>query len=64
MQTMKELTEGHTTLIIAHRLSTVKHVDRVFVFENGRIVQTGTYQELARTEGLFKDLHQRGQVVA
>jgi ABC-type multidrug transport system fused ATPase/permease subunit len=63
MQTMKELTEGHTTLIIAHRLSTVKHVDRVFVFENGRIVQTGTYQELARTEGLFKDLHQRGQVV-
>jgi len=48
-----------TRLAIAHRLSTVTHADRIFVLQAGRIVQTGTYQELANQEGLFLDLMKR-----
>lgn len=62
METMEELTTGHTTFIIAHRLSTVKHVDRVMVFDNGRIVQDGSHKTLSQEEGLFKKLLDEGQM--
>jgi ATP-binding cassette subfamily B protein len=42
--------EGRTTLIIAHRLSTINLADRIVLLEGGRIVATGTHQELLRTE--------------
>jgi ABC-type bacteriocin/lantibiotic exporter with double-glycine peptidase domain len=48
-----------TRVVIAHRLSTILHADRIFVIEAGRIVQTGTYDELIRQEGLFADLAKR-----
>jgi ATP-binding cassette subfamily C protein len=48
-----------TRLAIAHRLSTVTHADRIFVLQSGRIVQAGTYQELASQDGLFLDLMKR-----
>jgi NHLM bacteriocin system ABC transporter ATP-binding protein len=48
-----------TRLAIAHRLSTVTQADRIFVLQAGRIVQTGTYQELASQEGTFLDLMKR-----
>jgi ATP-binding cassette subfamily B protein len=53
---MEELMKTHTTLIIAHRLSTIRNVDKILVFLEGRIVQCGTYKELAQRDGLFKDL--------
>ncbi|MBF0246263.1 MAG: ABC transporter ATP-binding protein, partial [Planctomycetes bacterium] len=53
-EAMAGLMKNHTTLIIAHRLSTVRHVDRVLVFEQGRIVQDGTYEELASIPGIFR----------
>ena len=47
---------GASRLLIAHRLSTVRHADRIVVLSRGRVVQTGTYDELADEEGLFADL--------
>jgi len=47
-----------TTLVIAHRLSSVAHADRVIVLDHGRIIQTGTPAELARVEGLYRRLWQ------
>jgi NHLM bacteriocin system ABC transporter ATP-binding protein len=48
-----------TRIVIAHRLSTIKQADRIFVLSKGHVVQTGTFDELARQEGLFAELAQR-----
>lgn len=53
---MEDLMKTHTVIMIAHRLSTVKNVDKIFVFDKGEIVQSGSYDELSKTEGLFKNL--------
>jgi ABC-type multidrug transport system fused ATPase/permease subunit len=47
---------GRTTIVIAHRLSTVRRADAVAVLEAGRIVQFGTHEELAGREGLYQTL--------
>ena len=48
-----------TRIVIAHRLSTIRDADRIVVLENGRIVETGTYDELIRHDGAFHRLVQR-----
>lgn len=48
-----------TRVVIAHRLSTIKGVDKIFVLQNGRVVQQGTYDELINVDGLFADLAKR-----
>lgn len=48
-----------TRIVIAHRLSTIKNADRIYVMENGRVVQTGTFDDLANEEGLFKEMVDR-----
>ncbi|HEY9696277.1 MAG TPA: NHLP bacteriocin export ABC transporter permease/ATPase subunit [Trichocoleus sp.] len=45
-----------TRIVIAHRLSTIRHADRIYVMESGRVIQQGTFDELATTEGLFARL--------
>jgi ATP-binding cassette subfamily C protein len=45
-----------TRLVIAHRLSTIRHAHRIYVIEAGRIVQQGTFEELAAVEGVFAQL--------
>ena len=45
-----------TALFIAHRLSTIKNCDRVLVIDDGRIVQDGTFADLAATPGLFEQM--------
>ncbi len=55
-EAMEELMKSHTVIIVAHRLSTIKNVDRVIVFDKGKIVEEGTYDELAEKGGAFTKL--------
>jgi ATP-binding cassette subfamily B protein len=55
-ETLWELMQGKTTIVIAHRLSTLLHMDRVLVFDKGDIIQDGSHNHLLRTEGLYKTL--------
>ena len=52
---IEQLFKDKTTITIAHRLTTLKNTDRIFVFERGRIVQEGTFNDLANQKGLFQD---------
>lgn len=55
-KSLETVTRGRTCIIIAHRLSTVKEVDRIIVLENGRIIETGTHRELLVKKGLYSTM--------
>ncbi|TSA33529.1 MAG: ABC transporter ATP-binding protein [Verrucomicrobiaceae bacterium] len=63
-ETMRRVCAGRTTLIIAHRLATVRDCDRILVINNGRVEQDGTFDALFGANGLFKDLVQGQQLQA
>ena len=50
------LAVGRTTLIIAHRLSTIRNAERIFVVDDGKIVEQGTHEELMRRNGIYASL--------
>lgn len=52
-QALDELMKGRTTLIIAHRLATIRKADRIYALSDGKIVEQGTHQDLLQTEGGF-----------
>lgn len=54
--TLAEAAKGRTTVIVAHRLASIQHVDRIFVFEHGRIVAQGTHTELVAEGGLYASM--------
>ena len=57
-QSLTELAEGRTTLVIAHRLATIANADRIVVVENGDVVEQGSHvQLLARQGGRYRSLH-------
>lgn len=59
-QALTRLMKGRTTLVIAHRLATIKNADLILVIQNGQIVQSGKHEELAKqNEGLYYQLLQR-----
>jgi subfamily B ATP-binding cassette protein MsbA len=51
------LMKGRTTLVIAHRLSTIEHADNILVLDQGRIVESGTHQELLLKGELYANLN-------
>jgi ABC-type multidrug transport system fused ATPase/permease subunit len=58
-QALDRLMRGRTTIVIAHRLSTVERADRILVLDKGRIVEEGTHQELLSLGGLYHRLYTR-----
>jgi ATP-binding cassette subfamily B protein len=55
-EALERLMVGRTSLVIAHRLSTVRHADRILVFNHGRIVESGTHDELIHRDGIYRFL--------
>jgi ATP-binding cassette subfamily B protein len=55
-QALKNLKAGRTTFIIAHRLATIRDADLILVFQEGRIIERGTFSELVRRGGFFARL--------
>ncbi len=53
---LDEVMKGRTTFVIAHRLATVRNATRILVFQNGRIIETGTFDELVKRGGAFAEL--------
>jgi ATP-binding cassette subfamily C protein len=56
-ESMRQLSA--TRIVIAHRLSTIRDADRILVMDAGRVVETGTYDELMQADGLFRELAKR-----
>ena len=56
-QNMRKIAEGRTVFVIAHRLSTLRAVDRIVAIERGRVVEDGTHEELVRMGGRYATLH-------
>jgi len=56
-QALDHLISGRTTLVIAHRLSTVQNADRILVLDSGRLVEMGSHAELLAQDGLYKKLY-------
>jgi ATP-binding cassette subfamily B protein len=57
---MERLMVGRTTIVIAHRLSTVRALDRLLVFDRGRVTEEGTHEQLVQREGgIYRRLFER-----
>ncbi len=54
---LEHLMDGRTTIMVAHRLSTIQHADNIIVMHHGRIQESGTHQELLAQNGLYKNLY-------
>ncbi|KAK6016681.1 ABC transporter, ATP-binding protein, partial [Ostertagia ostertagi] len=57
-EALEKAQKGRTTVIVAHRLSTIRNVDQIFVFKNGEIVEQGTHAELMNKKGAFFEMTQ------
>ena len=57
-EALEKLMQNRTTIMVAHRLSTIQHADKIMVMHKGRIRETGTHQELLAQNGIYKKLYE------
>ena len=51
--------QNKTTIIVSHRISSIKHADHIIMIANGKIIEEGNHQELIHKKGEYKSLHQK-----
>ena len=56
---LEEIMKTRTSIIISHRISTVKHADNILVLDDGQIIEQGSHQELLAKRGLYWDIYQK-----
>ena len=59
MQSLMFLAEGKTVVMVAHRLSTVRHMDRILVIDGGRLAEEGTHEELMARNGIYAEMFRK-----
>lgn len=59
LNNLSKISKGVTTIIISHRISSVKHADAIIVLDKGTLIQQGTHQELKNKEGYYKDIYEQ-----
>jgi ATP-binding cassette subfamily B multidrug efflux pump len=59
LNNLKKVMRGKTTIIISHRVSSVKHADEIIVLENGTVAERGTHSELLRVKSLYRQLYEK-----
>ena len=57
-EALETLMTGRTTIMVAHRLSTIQHADKIIVMHKGKIRESGTHQELLDQDGIYRKLYQ------
>lgn len=57
-EALEKLMEGRTTIMVAHRLSTIQHADKIIVMHHGQIEESGTHQELLEQDGIYRKLYE------
>lgn len=62
LQGLKELREDQTTIIIAHRISSLMHADEILVLDEGKVIERGTHSELITNNGWYKDMYDKQQL--
>lgn len=59
LQNLERITKNKTTIIVSHRISSIKHVDKIIVLKDGKIIQQGTHNQLSKEEGFYKKLYEQ-----
>ena len=59
LRNIKEIRKNKTTIIVSHRISTVKRSDKIIVLKNGKIIQSGTHKNLIHKNGYYRNLNEK-----